>query len=209
VLALLCLLLSRPRFASTREEVIDALWPDQDPASALNSLNQTVYFLRRVFEAEYRESVSPGYVGQDGETIWLDPELVDSRSRRCAVLVRSMPSTPDPESCIALAREYRGRFDLDFAYEDWSTDFRDALHAAYLRVMELAIRSDLNTGHFDRGIFLAERVVEIDPDADEIQAALIQLYRLSGAYAAAGEQYDHYARLVRELGEEPPTLEEM
>ena len=65
-------LVSKPRFASTREEVVDCLWPDLDPASALNSLNQTVYFLRRVFEPDYREDTSPGYVRQDGETIWLD-----------------------------------------------------------------------------------------------------------------------------------------
>ncbi|TME10563.1 MAG: hypothetical protein E6I65_08445, partial [Chloroflexi bacterium] len=48
VLALLCLLLSKANFASTRDEVIESLWPDSDPDSALNSLNQTVYFLRRV-----------------------------------------------------------------------------------------------------------------------------------------------------------------
>ena len=71
------------RFASTREEVLDSLWPDHDPTSALNSLNQTVFFLRRVFEPTFRDDTSPGYVGQDGETIWLDTDLVDCRSRRC------------------------------------------------------------------------------------------------------------------------------
>jgi DNA-binding SARP family transcriptional activator len=206
VLALLCLLLTRPKFSSTREEVSDALWPDLDPSSALNSLNQTVYFLRRVFEPKYREDVSPGYVGQDGETIWLDTELVDSRSRRCLSIIRGMPGQPNPEECVALASEYRGRFALDFAYEEWSTAFRDSLHAAYLRVMERAIRSDLATGHFERGIFLAERAAEVDPDADDIQRALIRLYRLSGAHAAAGEQYGNYTRAMRELGEEPTAF---
>ena len=40
-----------------------------------------------------------------------------------------------PDGAVALAREYQGRYALDFAYDDWSTDYRDALHAAYLRVM--------------------------------------------------------------------------
>ncbi|MGI8929408.1 MAG: BTAD domain-containing putative transcriptional regulator [Candidatus Limnocylindrales bacterium] len=203
VLALLCLLLSKSRFASTREEVIDSLWPDHDPGSALNSLNQTVYFLRRVFEPEYIEDTSPGFVGQDGETIWLDPELVDSRSHRCQQIVRAMVGPPSPAEAIALANEYRGRFALDFAYEDWSAPFRDALHAAYLRVMEHAIRIDLDTGHFGRGIFLAERAAEVDAEAEEIQVALVRLYRLSGAHAAAAEQYGHYAQAMRELGADP------
>jgi DNA-binding SARP family transcriptional activator len=203
VLALLCLLVSRSRFTSTREEVIDNLWPDNDPQSALNSLNQTVYFLRRVFEPEYSDDTSPGYVGQDGETIWLDAELIESRSRRCLDIIREMPGDPTPEGAVALATEYRGRFALDFAYEEWAGAYRDALHAAYLRVIERAIRIDLKAGHLERGTFIAERAAEIDPEAEEIQTALIRLYQLSGAHAAAAEQYAHYERSMRDLGLDP------
>jgi DNA-binding SARP family transcriptional activator len=206
VLALLCLLVSKARFSSTREEVVDSLWPELDPAAALNSLNQTVYFLRRVFEQDYEEDTSPGYVGQDGETIWLDPELVEGRSRRCLEIIRSTPGPPSPEAALALAHEYRGKFALDFAYEEWSGAYRDSLHAGYLRVMEHAIRIDLDTGHFGRGTYLAERAMEVDPEAEEIQAALVRLYRLSGAHAAAAEQYGHYAHAMRELGVEPALL---
>ncbi len=203
VLALLCLLVSKPRFACTREEVIDSLWPDQDPPSALNSLNQTVYFLRRVFEPDFHDETSPGYVGQDGETIWLDTALVQSESRRCFDLIRNMPGDPSPEGSLALATEYSGRFALDFAYEEWAAAYRDTLHAAYLRVMERAVRIDLDTGHIGRGTFLAERAAEADPESEEIQAALVRLYRYSGAHSAAAEQYDHYARAMRDLGVEP------
>jgi tetratricopeptide (TPR) repeat protein len=52
VLSLLCFLLTRPRFSATREEVMDAMWPEMDPSAAVNSLNQSVYYLRRVFEPE-------------------------------------------------------------------------------------------------------------------------------------------------------------
>jgi DNA-binding SARP family transcriptional activator len=203
VLALLCLLLSKPRFSSTREEVLDNLWPDHDPASALNSLNQTVYFLRRVFEPDFRDDTSPGYVGQDGETIWLDADLVDSRSRRCLAIIRSMPGEPTSDGAVALASEYTGRFALDFAYEEWAAPFREALHASYLRVVERAVRLDLDSGHFERGTFIAERAAEIDPDSEEIQVALVRLYRHAGAHAAAAEQYARYSRTMRDLGTEP------
>jgi DNA-binding SARP family transcriptional activator len=206
VLALLCLLLSRPKFSATREEVLDNLWPDHDPASALNSLNQTVYFLRRVFEPDFRDDETPGYVGQDGETIWLDTELIDCRSRRCVEIIRRMPGDPTPEGAVELATQYRGRFALDFAYDDWAAPFRDALHASYLRVVERAVRLDLDSGHFERGTFIAERAAEVDPDSEEIQAALVRLYRLSSAHAAAAEQYAHYARNLRDLGIEPPEI---
>jgi DNA-binding SARP family transcriptional activator/tetratricopeptide (TPR) repeat protein len=203
VLALLCLLISKPRFAATREEVLDSLWPEHDPDSAMNSLNQTVYFLRRVFEPDFRDDVSPGYVGQDGETVWLDGDLVEARSRRCLEMIRTMPGDPTPEGAVALATEYRGRFALDFAYEDWSASYRDALHAGYLRIVERAVCRDLDSGHFGRGIFVAERAAEVDPDAEEIQVALVRLYRHSGAHAAAAEQYAHYTRFMGDLGVEP------
>jgi DNA-binding SARP family transcriptional activator len=209
VLGLLCLLLTRPRWTATREEVVDGLWPDLEPQSAVNSLNQTVYFLRRVFEPEYKEDVSPGYVMQDGETIWLDPELIDARSRRCLVIIRSVAGDPDAESSLALAREYRGKFALDFAYEEWAGTFRDSLHAAYLRVIESALRLDVDSGNYSRGVLLAERAYEVEPDSEELQLALVRIYRLAGAHAAAAEQYAHYARSMRDLGIEPRPIADL
>ncbi len=62
VLAMLCYLLTRSKFSATKDEIIDAIWPEMAPDVAINSLNQTVYFLRRVFEQGYKEDVSAGYV---------------------------------------------------------------------------------------------------------------------------------------------------
>jgi LuxR family maltose regulon positive regulatory protein len=209
VLGLLCLLLTRARWTATREEVVDRLWPELDPQSALNSLNQTVYFLRRVFEPEYREETSPGYVQQDGETIWLDSELIDARSGKCLDLIRSVIGEPDPDVALALAHEYRGRFALDFAYEEWAGPYRDGLHASYLRVIERSIRLDVDAGTFARGVLLAERAAGIDPDSEELQLALVRIYRLAGAHAAAAEQYAHYSKAMKDLGVEPRPLSEV
>jgi DNA-binding SARP family transcriptional activator len=210
VLALLCFLLTKPAMSSTRDQVLDALWPELDPLDALNSLNQTVYFLRRVLEEGYVDDLSPGYLHHDSDLIWLDPELVSSRSNECRDLIKALPPTPSPDQVIGLVQQYRGRFALDFEYEEWAAPFRDWLHAAYLEVVERAVRSDLETGHFDRGINLARRVLDIDPDAEHVEVSLLRLYRASGAHAAAAEQYAHYAATMRDqLGAEPPPLESL
>ncbi len=49
-LSLLCYLLTRPGLSATRDQVIDAMWPESDPGQAVNSLHQTIYFLRRIIE---------------------------------------------------------------------------------------------------------------------------------------------------------------
>jgi LuxR family maltose regulon positive regulatory protein len=203
VLALLGLLLTKTGMAASREEIIEALWPESDPAAALNSLNQTVYFLRRVFEPKYHEDTSPGYVDQGSETLWLDSELISSRSQVCRAILREVRGDPTPEQAISLAQQYHGRFALDFLYEDWAADYRDSLHAAYLRVIESALRLDMNSGHYGRGIEVAQLAVEAEPESEEIQLALLRLYRISGSLAAAAEQYGHYAQTLRELGVEP------
>jgi DNA-binding SARP family transcriptional activator len=70
------------------------------------------------------------------------------------------------------------------------------------------VTSDIATGHFERGIRLARRVLDIDPGAEQVEASLLRLYRASGAHAAAAEQYGHYSAVMRDqLGVEPPPLE--
>ncbi len=208
VLALLCVLVTKHGFAATRDEVLEALWPGAEPDVAANSLNQTIYFLRRVFEPDYKEALSPGYVHYDSEVVRLDAELIDARSARCRTLIRSMGREPTVVEVERLVAEYRGRFALDFTYEEWAADYRDHLHAAYLRIVERELRRAADSGHYDRGIALAQRVIEVDPQADQVELALVRLYRLTGAHAAAAEQYGHYAGVMRrDLGIEPAPLE--
>ena len=112
VLALLCFLITRPKCAATRDEVMEALWPEFDPADALNSLNQTVYFLRRVFEPTYKEDLSPAYLHHESDLIWLDTELVGSTSRWCLEIVSSMAAEPTPREVASLAASYQGHSPL-------------------------------------------------------------------------------------------------
>ncbi len=189
---------------------MDALWPEFDPADALNSLNQTVYFLRRIFEPDYKDDLSPGYVHHESDVIWLDTELVASRSERCLAMIRAMPSDPSPGDVAELAAMYQGLFALDFTYEEWAGDYRSSLHSSYLQIIEKAVASDTATGHFERGIDLARRALDFSPDADQIELSLLRLYRLNGSHAAAAEQYSHYAANLREtFGVEPPALESL
>jgi len=205
---MLCFLITRPDMSATRDQVVDALWPELDPEVAVNSLNQTVYFLRRVFEENYSDDLSPGYVHHDSDLVWLDRDLVTSRSAACRDLIREFAREPSPEEVDLLTREYKGRFALDFEYEDWATAYRDPLHASYLEIVERSVLDDFRSGHYDRGILIARRALEVDPSAEQIEVGLLRLYRVTGAHAAAAEQYAHYAAVMRdELGVEPPPLE--
>ncbi|MBA2719628.1 MAG: hypothetical protein H0U52_10360 [Chloroflexi bacterium] len=210
VLALLCFLASRPRFSATREEVMDAMWPDIEPSAAINSLNQSVYFLRRIFEPEYSEDTSAGYVHQDSDLIWLDSDLVDSRSQMCARLVARFERDPGPTIARQLSGNYAAKFALDFSYEEWSSDYREWLHVSYLRVIDRQVRSHVDARRLEEAIQLARRAVEVDPGNEDLALALLRLLRSSGAHSAAAEQYAYYSDLLkRELGLEAPPIESL
>ena len=68
---------------ATKDEALEALWPDLGPETGTNSLHQTIYSLRRVFEPDYREGLNAGYVQFDGDLVSLHPTSIDSASRQC------------------------------------------------------------------------------------------------------------------------------
>jgi DNA-binding SARP family transcriptional activator len=196
--------------AAARDQVVDALWPDQDPVAATNSLNQTVYFLRRVFEPTYVDDLSPGYVRHDTDLIWLDADLVSAESIECRRAIERARRSSAWADVDLVSQRYEGRFALDFEYEDWSVNYRDNLHSSYLEVIERAIADELRAARFDRAIELCRRALDVDPACEPIERHLLRIYRVTGAHAAAAEQYRHYAAAVQEdLGVDPPPLTEL
>jgi DNA-binding SARP family transcriptional activator len=210
VMALLLFLVSRPGYAATKDQVLDALWPEQTPDEAVNSLNQTAYFLRRVFEPAYKETTSPGYLHHASDMLWLDEELVSSRAAQCHRLIAESSATQDPGLVDALSESYSGLFGLDFAYEEWSTIYRDALHAGYLEAVEKAVLADIDRGDYTRASALTRRALDVEPASEPLQRLLVRITRSVGAFAAAAERYESYSSLVRnEYGQEPPPIEEL
>ena len=209
VLGLLCFLSSRQGMAATRDEALEALWPELGPDTATNSLHQTIYFLRRIFEPGYREGLSAGYVPFDGEVVSLNAELVDSASRECWRVLNTTRAD-DERGAVHLMELYRGRYALDFTYDDWASAYRENLHAAVLARVEAAMESSSKAGRGDTAVGLAQAMLAIDPAADAIELELLRTYKAHGRQAAAAEQYAHYASVLRDqLGVEPPRIEDI
>jgi len=146
-----------------------------------------------VFEEPYREDESANYVHHDGEVVRLDVALSTSQSGACRDLIERARATLDEDLIDQLSLAYKDRFAIDFEYEDWASPFRETLHAAYLDVIEQAIRADSTAGRFDRAARLARRALDVDPDATSIEHALLLVYGGAGSHPAAAEQLSHYA----------------
>jgi DNA-binding SARP family transcriptional activator len=192
--------------------VLEAFWPELDPRSAANSLNQTLYFLRRDIDPGFVEDVSVPYVRFDGDLLWLDAELVHSDSLRFHQSVSRVAKSPGSsvDELLGVFELYAGRFAPEFEYDDWSASWRELLHAEYLQTAETLMSRLVAARRTGEAVAVATGTLATDPEADRIELQLIRLYSASGSDAAAAEQYGHYASTQRgEYGVEPPSLDEI
>lgn len=207
--ALLLFLASRPKHLATRDQVFDALWPDQGQAQASNSFHQTLYFLRHELVAD-KDQDRPlvDYVPVDGELVYLAADLVhiDSAAfcRQAAELAVRNPASSDAAS---LVQSYEGRFAPEFEYEDWAIGWRDHVHSAFLDLVEQAARARM-PDHAPQAAAILRRALSVDPDAWELKPLLAAAMSLSGSTAAAKHLFRQYAmEHEREFGEQPPPLQ--
>ncbi|MBA2571382.1 MAG: winged helix-turn-helix domain-containing protein [Chloroflexi bacterium] len=206
--ALLMYLVTRPQHTATREQVLDDLWPDAEPDAAANSLNQTLYFLRRDIDPWYDEHGSANYVSYESEIVWLDPALVTTDSATFAdASIGALTGEADAARMAAAVRAYHGRFAPEFEYEEWSLAWRDQLHATYLAVVQALTRHLVAAGNLEGALRECQQALTVDPSSLDIEMQLIWLYGAIGTPAAAMRQYDHFARAYgSDIGAEPPSL---
>jgi DNA-binding SARP family transcriptional activator len=198
--SLLTYLIARPRQIATRERVLDDLWPELAPAAAANSLNQTLYFLRRDIDPWYEDAASIEYIQFRGETLALTPGLVHVESvefHRSAVELLSRKDVT-PDELTACQSRYRGHFAPEFEYEDWSTDWRNLLHTTYLHLVSHLQKALVQLGDLQSAIGVTQVALAIDPRSPELHECLVWLLGASGYRAAAAEQYSRYASVVEE-----------
>lgn len=205
--AVLMYLITRPNYTATREQVIEDLWPQGDVATGANSLNQSLYFLRREFDPWYEDDVSVGYVSFAAELVSLDRELVRADSvdfmRRSRDL---LTGRSELTAAMQLLDLYRGHFAADFEYEEWAISWRARLHAAFLDFGKATVEQLAHAGQLRPAVDVCLRVLSVDPDARDIERALLWLYWNVGAKSAAERQYTHYAAAERADGGAPPSL---
>ena len=147
------------------EQVIEALWPDTDPAAGRNRL-RTV--LGRLTE------MAPDVVRRDGETLALGPSvrvdlsLFHQEARQSRLLAGD---ADDPGSAVAVARSamarYQGDVLPDDPYESWAEEPRQAAKRAMLGVIDLCATEAARRGDLDEARRMVERSLELDPYEDE------------------------------------------
>jgi predicted ATPase len=101
-----------------REQAMDVLWPDRDPAAAVNNLHQAVHVARRALDPgaiELRDEVLTLHAEIDVEAF----ELAADRARRLRL----------PAAYRGALAAYGGELLPENRYDDWAEERRDDLAA--------------------------------------------------------------------------------
>jgi DNA-binding SARP family transcriptional activator len=209
--SLFAFLASRPNHSSTKEQVLEALWPSQSPAGAANSLHQTLFYLRRDIDPYFNEAHSVHYLVVEPDLVYFDSELVQVDS---AAFLRQAGLILLGDNIgtygRALLKDYRAPFAQEFEYEDWSMAWRDRVHTTYLQLAQRTSETLLKAGAVQQGIDVISRALVVDPAALDLEASLVMALLDSGATAAAAHQYAHFAKVYEEdLGATPPSLSDL
>ncbi len=206
--ALLALLLLRRNEVLSRERLIDAIWGEEPPGSAANSLQVYVHGLRRVLGPERIERSGSGYRihVEPGE---LDLERFESLVRHAKGALAARPADAADHLREALAL-WRGAPIADLAGEPVTAEL-NGLEDARIAAIELRNDAELALGRHEELVGELAALVTEHPYRERLrEQEILALYR-SGRQKDALEAYRAARRvLVEELGVEPgPALQEL
>lgn len=201
--ALLVLLLLDAGEVVSAERLIDALWGESPPASALNSVHIYVSQLRKALGEGCLITRGRGYL------LAVEPEQLDlGRFERLLGEGRELLGKAEPgpasETLRAALGLWRGPPLADFASEPFAQGEIARLEELRVAALEERIEADLALGRHAELVAELDALVRASPLRERLRAQLmLALYR-SGRQVEALEAYrEARATLIAELGLEP------
>jgi DNA-binding SARP family transcriptional activator len=204
---LLAVLAAHAGTTLSRDAALDILWPDSDPEAAINSLNQTVFQLRRFIDPTYRGGESPEYITSTADSVGLNPDLVHTDVLEIRRLPTRLVSADWRQRQILAARAaslVQGEFLSDFKYEDWVNRQQLGVHGEiHDRLLSIA-RSSVSMFEASISAQAASALIALDPYDESAVLALADCLAQTGRRAAARQVIlDFVQRLDRDLDLNP------
>ena len=204
--AVLALLALHVGTVVSTDRIVEEIWADAPPPSALRTLHSYVSRLRSILRTEGQDPLvrrEPGYV------LELDPTAVDAV--RFERLVQDAVGALDADDTEAADRALRTALDLwrgealaDFAYEPFATAEGRRLDERRVEAIELRVDVDLTLGRHAQVVAELEALVAAHPYRERLWAQLmVALYRCGRQTDALATYGRIRAILVEEQGIEP------
>lgn len=190
-----------------REQILDTLWPDLEPAAADHNLRQNLHYLRQAF-ADH--GLPLPVETADRATLALSACAATDVDafRESAQAARRVRTDPDLyEQALVF---YFGDLAPEDIYEQWTESDREELKTLRRQLLfELALLHEVH-GRREEAAKRLEELVRLDPLDEEGHRALIRLHAASGDRQRAVRQYEKCRDAIRKgLGVDPAEETEL
>jgi DNA-binding SARP family transcriptional activator len=201
---LLKLLVAKRGRPAHREQILEVLWPDEDPSRTMNRLSVALSTLRSVLDPDHNHGPDH-YLRADGDTVALDLSRLDVDIERFLAdaaggLKLARERAPTAKARLERAElAYTGDLFEDDPYPDWAVDLREEARLAYLEVVrKLAELAQTSHDGAARSRYLL-RLIERDPFDEQAHLDLVRLLAGSGRHGEARRRYRLYCRRMEEI----------
>ena len=197
-------LVSRRLRASSRDELIDAVWPDEPPAAVESALSALVSKLRKAVGGERIEGRSDLRLVLPDDA-WVDVEAAAGALHRAESAVARNDWT-DAWVAARIAQHIAVRPFVAVDSTPWIEERRRELEGTHLRSLELAAQASLGIGggELDTAERTARSLVRHAPFRESGYRYLMQVLELRENRAEALQVYEELRQLLRnELGISP------
>jgi DNA-binding SARP family transcriptional activator/uncharacterized protein (DUF2384 family) len=202
------LVIAAGRVVST-DRLMDDLWGDDLPDTALNTIQVYVSQLRKILGAGRARDEQPLRTQKPGYVLDIDEEQTDlGRFRRLCEEGRSAMTAGDPATAAITLRAalgtWRGPALADFMYEPFAQTEIERFEELRLTALEDRVEADLDTGRHAELVAELEPVLAAAPHRERVRGHLmLALYR-SGRQSEALACYQEGAGMLGEqLGLDP------
>lgn len=198
----------------SRDRILDALWPDTDPAKSYKTFRSLFSRLRGVLEPHMRTNGPNRYFYSEGEVYQFDPHghvTVDTVQATAIVqetlqTAVDQPIPPLPDPFLETLQNWQPLLP-ELAYEEWLLGERERLQTLYLDGCLYAARALLLHNRYADAAAWARQVIQNGPWLEEGYRTLMRAYARQGQPARALKVYQEATTaLQQELGMPPSDL---
>lgn len=202
---LLKILAARRGRPVARDEIIEALWPDEDPSRTGNRLSVALSTLRSAIDRERTQPPDHFVSAADGALrLSLDAVELDVESflttAQTGLRLWSSGSGDEALPLLELAEAaYTGDFLEEDRYEDWAEPLRNEARAVYIEVLRALADATKASKYF-------LRIIDRDPYDESAHLGLVTALEAAGSRGEARRAYRTYLSRMQQIGAEPASF---
>ncbi|MCI0698149.1 AAA family ATPase [candidate division KSB1 bacterium] len=204
-LSLLKLLAIKPKHQLHRDQAIDALWPELDPAAAAAQMYKSIHYIRKAFEATTVDLVPDELLVYKDETLKLTaPAEVHTDLDAFQHLAQEARRNKTLSSYQHAVASYTGDLLPADLYESWTEERRESARVQFLELLIALGQKHIDAGDFADAAEAFRRVLGIDPLDETAHQGLMRAFALQGNRSQALHQYKRCEEiLAKELDTKP------